>query len=254
VCQAACPVHDTSDKEWQHLDFFQHKAYLHARVPRIRCPEHGVLQVLVPWARPDSGFTLLFEAMVMAMVEHMAVLQIAERLGVTDQRLWRVVQFYTQQFRLDEDLSQVSQIGIDETACAAGQQYVTVVADLDKHRVIFATPGRDADTVGALAKDLQRHRGDPAKIQEVACDMSKAYIAGIGKHLPNAKITFDHFHLAKIVNDGVDQVRRQEQREDPVAALLLKGNRYAVLKNASNQSAHEAAIARLVVMPQLHLK
>ncbi len=55
-----CPVHDTVDKTWRHWDFFQHRALLHARLPRVRCPEHGVRLVSVPWARPGSGFTLLF--------------------------------------------------------------------------------------------------------------------------------------------------------------------------------------------------
>jgi transposase len=64
----ACPVHDTVDKAWRHLDFFQHRAYLHARVPRVRRPEHGVRLVAVPWARPESGFTLLFEALAMELI------------------------------------------------------------------------------------------------------------------------------------------------------------------------------------------
>ncbi len=67
----ACEVHDTTDKTWRHLDFFQHKAFWHARLPRVRCPEHGVRQVSVPWARPGSGFTLLFEALVLSFAAAM---------------------------------------------------------------------------------------------------------------------------------------------------------------------------------------
>jgi transposase len=70
---AGCAVHDTSDKTWRHLDFFQHRAYLHARVPRVTCPIHGVRQVALAWARPESGFTLLFEALLMAMLAEMPV-------------------------------------------------------------------------------------------------------------------------------------------------------------------------------------
>jgi transposase len=74
-----CPVHDTESKTWRHLDFFQHQAYLEARVPRIKCPEHGVRQVELAWARPGSGFTLLFEALVMALCK----VGVATRSGPT---------------------------------------------------------------------------------------------------------------------------------------------------------------------------
>ena len=87
--EAACPVHDTTQKTWRHLDFFQHQAYLHARVPRVSCPAHGVHQVTVPWARPESGFTLLFEALLMAMLAEMPVKAVAEVVGEHDTRhLW----------------------------------------------------------------------------------------------------------------------------------------------------------------------
>lgn len=86
-----CPVHDTESKRWRHLDFFQHHAFLQARVPRVRCPEHGVRLVAVPWARPGSGFTLLFEALVMMLAAEMPVRAIGELVGEHDTRLWRVV-------------------------------------------------------------------------------------------------------------------------------------------------------------------
>jgi transposase len=83
-----CEVHDSEEKTWRHLDFFQHQAYLTARVPRVICPEHRVHQVEVPWARERSGFTLLFEALVMALVEEMPVVAVAGLIGETDMRLW----------------------------------------------------------------------------------------------------------------------------------------------------------------------
>ena len=79
--RADCPVHDTEPHTWRHLNFFQHEAYLHARVPRVKCPEHGVKQVQVPWARGRSDFTLLFEALVMALVKEMPVKAIARLVG-----------------------------------------------------------------------------------------------------------------------------------------------------------------------------
>jgi hypothetical protein len=102
-----CEVHDTDEKSWRHLDFFQHEAHLTARVPRVRCPEHGVRQVSLPWARPGSGFTLLFEALVMALVSEMPVRAVASLISEHDTRVWRVVHHYVEQARVDQDLSGV---------------------------------------------------------------------------------------------------------------------------------------------------
>ena len=94
--RADCPVHDTVKKTWRHLNFFQHQAFLHARVPRIDCPDHGARLVAVPWARPGSGFTLLFEAFVMTLVKGMPVAAAARLVGEHDTRQWRIVQHYVE--------------------------------------------------------------------------------------------------------------------------------------------------------------
>src|SRR5665811_2218717 len=88
--QGSCPVHDTEDKTWRHMDFFQYKAFLHARVPRTRCPEHGVHLVEVVWARPESGFTLLFEALLIEFATAMPVARVAAMTREHDTRIWRV--------------------------------------------------------------------------------------------------------------------------------------------------------------------
>ena len=116
-----CEVHDTSEKSWRHLDFFQHQAYLRARVPRVRCPEHGVHQVKLAWARAGSGFTLLFEALLMALVAEMPVRAVAELVGEHDTRVWRVVYHDVDAARAREDLSTVERVGIDETSFRRGQ-------------------------------------------------------------------------------------------------------------------------------------
>ena len=95
TCGAAdCPAYDTEQMTWRHLNFFQHQAYLNARVPRVRCEKCGVKKIAAPWARPDSGFTLLFEAMVMTMVSAMPVKAVARIVGEHDTKLWRVVHHY----------------------------------------------------------------------------------------------------------------------------------------------------------------
>jgi transposase len=232
-CGAAdCPAYDTQRKTWRHLNFFQHQAYLNARVPRVRCEACGIRQANVPWARPDSSFTLLFEAMVMTMVSAMPVAAVARIVDEHDTKLWRVVHHYVDEGRARTDASEVTRLAIDETAARRGHDYITLFVDIDQARVLFATEGKDAATVAAFAEDLAAHGGDPGAIEEVCIDMSAAFIKGVAESLPEAAVTFDKFHAVKIINDAVDQVRREEQRSRPE----LKKTRYAWLKNETNLS------------------
>ena len=230
-CGAPAKAYDTEDKQWRHLNFFQHTCYLHARLPRIKCDKCGVRQVQVPWARPGSGFTLLFEAYVLAMARNMPVLAMARLVGEHDTRLWRLIDHWVNDAREQRDDSEVKEVGIDETSSKRGHNYISVFVDLKQRRVLFATPGKDAATVKAFAEDLKAHGGEAAKIKEVCSDMSAAFIAGVRDQLPKAQQTFDKFHLVKMVNEAVDQVRRAEQDERPE---LLKRTRYLWLMNHDN--------------------
>jgi transposase len=248
-CGAAdCPAYDTERKTWRHLNFFQHQAYLNARVPRVRCDTCGIKTVGVPWARPDSGFTLLFEALVMTMISAMPVKAVARIVGEHDTRLWRMVHHYVDAARARADASGVTRLAIDETAARRGQDYITLFVDIDQARVLFATEGNDAETVAAFADDLTEHGGDPETISEVCIDMSAAYIKGVGESLPEAEITFDKFHAVKIINDAVEKVRRAEQKSQS----LLRGTRYIWLRNPANLSARQRAT--LEGLPTRHLK
>jgi transposase len=249
TCGAAdCPAYDTQRKTWRHLNFFQHQAYLNARVPRVRCETCGIRQVNVPWARPDSGFTLLFEAMVMTMVSAMPVAAVARIVDEHDTRLWRVVHHYVDEGRARADASEVTRVAIDETAARRGHDYITLFVDIDQARVLFATEGKDAATVAAFAEDLAAHGGNPAAIEEVCIDMSPAFIKGVAESLPEAAVTFDKFHAVKIINDAVDQVRRAEQK----GQSLLRGTRYIWLRNPNNLS--ERQRTTLESLPTRHLK
>ena len=248
ACGAVCPVHDTEQKSWRHLNFFQHQAHLHARVPRVRCDAHGVRQVAVPWARAGGGFTLLFEALLMELISAMPVKAVAELVGEHDTRLWRVVHHYVEQARARTDLSEVRRVAVDETASRRGHNYITLFADVDQARVAFVAEGKDAATVPAFAADLTEHGGDPEAVTEVCIDMSPAFIKGVGETLPNAAITFDKFHAVKLVNDAVDQVRREEQKKQ----ALLRGTRYIWLRNPENLSERQQAV--LEALPSRHLR
>ena len=247
--QAACPVHDTEVKTWRHLDFFQHQAYLHARVPRVRCPGHGVRQVTVPWARPGSGFTLLFEALVLELSPHMPVAAIARMVDEHDTRIWRVLEHYVEVARAELDFSQITRVGVDETSARRGQDYISLFMDLDTPRVMFATEGRDSATVERFATDLVGHGGDPGQVDSVCCDMSPAFIRGIGEHLPAAEITFDRYHVIAQLSDAVDQVRRGERKSAPELART----RYLWLKRPENLTVRQTQDLAWLTRPSSQL-
>ena len=249
TCGAAdCPAYDTQRKTWRHLNVCQHQAYLNARVPRVRCETCGIRQVNVPWARPNSGFTLLFEAMVMTMVSAMPVAAVARIVDQHDTRLWRVVHHYVEEGRARTDAAEVSRVAIDETAARRGHDDITLFVDIDQARVLFATEGKDAATVAAFAEDLAAHGGDRAAIEAVCIDMSPAFIKGVAENLPEAAVTFDKFHAVKIINDAVDEVRRAEQKQQGV----LRGTRYIWLRNPDTLSQRQRST--LDALPMRHLK
>lgn len=248
--QSGVKAHDTIEKTWRHLNFFQHQAYLTARVPRIDCDKCGTHLIDVPWARPGSGFTLLFEAMIMVLAKAMPVKTIAEFVNEHDTRLWRILHHYVDEARQAADHSQVKHVGMDETSRRKGHNYVSLFVDLDETRVLFATDGKDASTVDRFKEDLIAHGGDPRAIEEMCCDMSPAFISGVEKQFPEAHITFDKFHVLKILNEAVDQVRREETKDRPE----LKGSRYLWLKNPSNLKTSQAEQLEHLTIKKLNLK
>jgi transposase len=228
-----CKVHDTETQTWRHLNFFQHDAYLTVRVPRVICPEHGTHRVKVPWARERSDFTLLFEALVMALVKEMPVAAIAGIVGEHDTKLWRVVHHYVDQAVQAQDLSRMEELGIDDTSFRRGQSYVSVFCDLDpgERRAVFVAEGRDQQTVEQFAGFLGSHGGDPERIKEVCQDMSGAYLAGVREHLKSAEVTFDRFHVKQKLSEAIDTIRRAEAKEQKE---LLRNTRYLWLKRPGN--------------------
>ena len=244
--KADCPVHDTAMQTWRHLDFFQHQAFLHARTPRITCPDCGVKQIAVPWARAGSGFTLLFEALAMTLMTAMPVAAAARLMGEHDTRMWRVLHHWVEQARERADYKDVSRVAIDETAAKRGHDYVSLFVDIDQRRVLFVTEGRGADTVAAFADDLEAHNGDASRVRQVCIDMSAAFIKGVTDNLTEAEITFDKFHAVKLVNDAVDKVRRAEAKGRPElkrSPLSLAPQRALAVGGGPRQSAGANSIA-----------
>lgn len=241
-----CPVHDTVERQWQHLSFFEHTCYLHCAVPRIITPDGKVATVSVPWARPGSGFTLLFEALALALIEReMPVNRVAELLRVNPQRIWTVFNHWVGKARLADDPSGIEQLGVDETSTRKGHHYVTLGVDLQQGRVIHAVEGKGKDTLKGIQQHLESKGVAKEQIQQASLDLSPAFIAGVQECFPCAQLTFDRFHVVKLLNEAMDRVRRAERKEH----AALKGHKYTFLKNRENLSdKQQAQLAELITL------
>lgn len=227
-CEEKNTAYDTVEREWRHLNFFQYETYIHASVPRIKCPEcGGIRNVKVPWARKNSGFTLLFEAFVMELSRAMPLSVLGKIVSVNDTRLMRIIKHYVVKARDKKDMSSVKKVAIDETSKAKGHDYITVFIDLMERCVLFATEGKDNVTIKKFVEDLESHGGKAENIEQTCSDLSPAFQKGISENLPNADMIFDRFHVMKLIVDALDKVRREESKRNP----MLKGSRYAWLHN-----------------------
>lgn len=240
-CGEWCGVHDTAEKSWRHLNFWQHQTELHARCPRVKCEEHGVLQAEVPWARAGSGFTLMMEAMIVLMCQQMPVAEAARMLGVHDTQLWRVLTYHVELAQAGRDWSGVKRILVDETSAKRGHRYVTNFVDAESRELLFMVGGRKAEAFAAFAEALRAHGGAAECIELISMDMSPAYRAGAKEFFPAARIVFDHFHLMQIAGQALDEVRKSLRRAgaDLAGGLWsLRGNQWT--RTEEQQQTREA--------------
>lgn len=229
----ACPVYDTVEREWQHLNFFEHNSFLHCAVPRIKTSDGKVVTVSVPWARPGSGFTLMFEAFSLALIEReMPVNRVAEILGVNPQRVWNVFDHWVGKARKADDPSSITRLGVDETSTKKGHNYVTLGVDLDASRVIHVCEGKGKATLDSIQQHLETKGVEKDQVKQISMDLSPAFISGARESFPSAAITFDRFHVVKLLNEAMDKVRKAERKEHDA----LKGHKYTFLKNRQNLS------------------
>jgi len=242
------PVHDTVSKRYRHLNFFQHECYLEVRVPRVKLPSGAVRQVEPDWAGKLSGFTLLFEALVLTLAREMPFAAVARLTGESWHRVAAICRRYVDLALAQADFSGVTHLAIDETSRARGHDYVTLAADAapERRAVLFVTEGRDAGTIKRLADDLVAHGADIDAIESVSIDMSPAFIKGCRDHLPEARITFDKFHIIAHASKALDETRRLEQKTAPD----LKGLRWTLLRDyaelgESARAELDALLARL---------
>ena len=223
------PVHDTVTKTYRHLNFFQHECHLQVRAPRVKLPGGSVRLVEPDFAGKLSGFTLLFEALILMLAQQMPFAAVARIVGESAYRVSALCELYVELALGLADFSAVKALAIDETSRARGHDYITLAADAVARRVLFVTEGREAKAIEELAADLEGHGCPPESIDSVSIDMSPAFIKGVTEDLPNARITFDKFHVIWHASTAVDKMRRIEQRTDK----SLKGMRWSLLKDRS---------------------
>ncbi|MGB5988761.1 MAG: ISL3 family transposase [Marinifilaceae bacterium] len=241
-------AHDTVKRTWQHLNFFQHECYLHARVPRIKENSGKITTVQVPWARKGSGFTLLFEAYSMLLIEsEMPVKKAANIMGVYPQRIWNIFSYWISKAHKEDKIKDLSKVGFDETSSKKGHSYVTTLVDLETRRVLYVTKGKGAETINNSVEYLKDKSVDVQDIKQVCIDMSPSFISGCKAHLPNAAVTFDKFHVLKEVYSAMDELRRLER----IGNDMLKGHKYTFLKNKISQELHDKRNELMDLYPKL---
>jgi transposase len=231
-CGAAAPIHDHQDRSWRHLDTCQFHTIVHARVPRLHCPTHGIRQLKVPWAEPGSQFTALFEALAIDWLSQASVSAVAKHLRISWDEASGIMERAVRRGLERREAEVVKHVGVDETSFAKRQAYVTVVADLERSRVLYVADDRSQAALDGYWAGLSHEH--LVAIEAVAMDMCAPYIQSTLLHVPFAdeRIVFDKFHIAQNLSQAVDQVRRSEHRRlSAEGDTVLKGTRFDWLRH-----------------------
>jgi len=228
------------EREWRHLDIFEHKCYIQSRLPRMQCMKCGkIYQVQAPWEGLSRHFTGAFEAMALLLMREMPVKKTGEIVRETDTRLWRILARHVTAAYEQLDFSKVTHLGVDELASRKGHKYLTIFADMVAKRVLYAVPGRDSATWKSFIEELKKHSGNREEIKCVSMDMSVPYQKGVADNCPNAEVVFDKFHLIAKANEAVNKVRSAEIRRGGKHEELKK-TRWLWLKNPDNLTEKQA--------------
>ncbi len=201
-----------TEREWRHLDTCQFLTYLHARPPRVDCPEHGVRQAKLPWAEPLSRFSTLFERLAVDVLKECDVLGAARLLRLSWDEAWHLMERAVARGLARKPARTIAFVGVDEKAAGKGQDYITVVSDLGRGTAEYIADERRQESLdGYFARLTPEQRG---AIQAVALDMWDPYVNSIRAHLKDAKrkIVFDRFHVMGHMGGAVDSVRKSENR------------------------------------------
>jgi transposase len=210
--ELACYDH-APERQWRHLNTCQFHTLVHARVPRVECPEHGVVQVKVPWAEPHGRFTLLMERFVIDVLQACQTVKGACALvGISWDQAWHVLERAVARGLARKQATAIARIGVDEKAFRKGHRYLTIVNDVDRGTVEFVAEGREKASLAAFYES--RTPEQLAGIEAIAMDMWEPYIQSTLEAVPlaSSKIVFDRFHVMQHMTEAVDVVRRHENR------------------------------------------
>lgn len=211
-CGKDCPGYDSRERRWRHLDTCQYRTVLVADVPRVKCAEHGVHQIEVPWAAPGSRFTMLFEGLVILWLKEASLVAVGRRMDLTWDLVDGILARAVKRGLCRREQVLPERISVDEKSFKKRHDYVTVVTDLDRSKVLHVADGRKKETLAGFYDSLGE--AGRRKIKVVTMDMWPAYISATREALEDAdqKIAFDRFHVVRHLANGVDMVRRQENR------------------------------------------
>lgn len=236
-CEAPVPGYDQVERRWRHLDTCQFTTLLCAQVPRINCPTHGVKTVRVPWAEPGSRFTLLFERLAIAWLREGTPAAVARRLGLSWEEARGIQERAVRRGLARRAREPVARLGIDEKSFLKRHQYVSVVVDLARGRVLDVANDRKAESLVPYFSGLSPEEREG--IEAIVMDMWEPYRKTVRELVPDAdaKIVFDKFHVLLHVNAAVDAVRKLEHRALVTAGdTRLTRTKYQWLRNPTNFS------------------
>jgi transposase len=245
-------IKEYREKSWRHLDLGACRCHVECVLRRLYCPGCGEVYEAVPWARAGSPYTRDFEDIVAFLAQQMAKTPITRLMRIgwrsVGKILARVVADKLDRGRLDG----LVMIGVDEVSHGAGHKFLTCVADHQSGGVVWAAPGRNAQTLQGFFAELSD--GQKASITAVSIDMSAGYEKAIRspEGLPNAQVCFDPFHVCQLGGKAADQVRRDEYnrhgRSGSGEGRWIKGTRYSLLKDTANQTPKQLAKLAEVVL------
>jgi transposase len=236
-------IHDRRVKRWRHLDLGANRCVIECELRRLRCRDCGVHLEAVPWARPGSQHTRDLEDVVAWLAQQMAKTPIAGLLRIGWDTVGRIVARVVAD-RLDERrLAGLIAVGVDEISYRRGQRYLTSVVDHHSGAIVWCAAGRNAATLQAFFDELGDRK---TTIRAVSIDMSGGYEKAIRDNAPDAEICFDPFHVVRLAQRAVDQVRRDEwnahERSHTPKGRWIKGTRWSLLKAPAKQSIEQLAL------------
>jgi transposase len=239
-------------KRWRHLDLTGVRCFIECRLRRLYCPGCGDVYELVPWARAGSPYTRDFEDMTAFLAQQMNQTAVSRLMRIA----WRTVGKILERVVADkldhERLDGLVFIGVDEVSHGSDRQFLTCVADHQKPRIVWAAPGRNAQTLQGFFEQLTDEQ--KASIKAVSIDMSAGYEKAIRapEGVPHAQVCFDPFHVVKLGGEAADKVRRDEYnrngRSGSETGKWIKGARYSLLKDTINQTPKQLLKLAEVVM------